>query len=136
MPEAATVALDTRVRRFLAGLTPDADSVDAHAVGARFADPFLLADETGARPVSRAAFLAALPRRERLFADAGLGPAALAEITCHRLDDRYVLVRTDWDAPRVDGGAPVRLASSYLLHDDGERFRVVLYLNHQGLPGA
>ncbi|MFJ8579903.1 hypothetical protein [Micromonospora sp. NPDC093277] len=136
MPEASTAALDTRVRSFLAGLSPDADSVDAHAVGTCFADPFLLADDTGARPVSRAAFLAALPRRERMFADAGLGPAALTGVTCHRLDDRYVLARTEWDAPRIDGGAPVHLASSYLLHDDGGRFRVLLYLNHQGLPGA
>ncbi|MFD2765364.1 DUF4440 domain-containing protein [Micromonospora eburnea] len=136
MPEAATVALDTRVRRFLAALTPDADSADAHAVGACFADPFLVADDTGARPVSRAAFLAALPRRERLFAAAGFGPAALAEVTCHRVDDRYVLARTEWDAARVHGGAPVRLVSSYLLHDDGGRFRIVLYLNHEGLPGA
>jgi len=35
-------------------------------------------------------------------------------VACHR----YVLARTDWDAPRVAG----------------ERFRV--YLNHRGLPGA
>ncbi|NES13172.1 MULTISPECIES: nuclear transport factor 2 family protein [Micromonospora] len=109
---------------------------DPDGFGDLFSDPFLLADDAGARPVPRAAFLAALPRRARLFADAGLGPATLTGLTCQRLDDRYVLARTDWDAPRAAGGAPVRLASSYLLHDDGERFRVVLYLNHQGLPGA
>ncbi|MFR9777197.1 hypothetical protein ACL02O_14180 [Micromonospora sp. MS34] len=134
MPETST--LDTRVRDFLAVFSPATDPADVGALGACFADPFLLADETGARPVPRAAFLAALPRRTRLFADAGLGPATLTGLTCRRLDDRYVLARTDWDAPRVAGGAPVRLASSYLLHDDGDRFRVVLYLNHQGLPGA
>lgn len=133
MPDAPTVSLDSRVRRFLAELSPAADRT---AVGECFADPFLLADEAGARPVSRAAFLAALPRRAQLFAASGLGPAALTDVAWQRLDDRYVLVRTDWAAPRVDGGQPVPLASSYLLHDDGERFRVVLYLNHQGLPEA
>ncbi|MFE9690267.1 hypothetical protein [Micromonospora sp. NPDC005806] len=34
---------------------------------------------------------------------------------------------------RMDEAGP---SASYLLHDDGERLRVVLYLNHQGLPGA
>ncbi|SCF09161.1 hypothetical protein GA0074695_3409 [Micromonospora viridifaciens] len=133
MPEASTAALDTRLHSFFGGLSPDAGSGDP---GACFADPFLLADDSGARPVSRAAFVAALPRREQMFAAAGLGPATLTDVTWQRLDDRYVLARTDWDAPRVDGGAAMRLASSYLLHDDGGQLRVVLYLNHQGLPGA
>lgn len=130
----STSTLETRLRGFFAAFSPDAGGEDGF--GDLFADPFLLADDAGARPVPRAAFLAALPRRARFFADAGLGPAVLTALTCQRLDDRYVLARTDWDAPRVAGGEPVRLASSYLLHDDGDRFRVVLYLNHQGLPGA
>lgn len=134
MPETPTALLETRIRHFFAGFSPAGG--DADAVGALFADPFLLADETGARPVPRAAFLAALSRRVRLFADAGFGPAALVDLTCHRLDDRYVLARTDWDAARLAGGDPVRLSSSYLLHDDGDRFRVVFYLNHHGLPAS
>ncbi|MFE9206415.1 hypothetical protein [Micromonospora sp. NPDC007230] len=136
MPDASTVPLDSRVRSFLAALGPAAGPADSPAVDGCFADPFLPADDTGARPVPRAAFLAALPRRAQLFADLGLGPAALTGVTCQRLDDRYVLARTDWEASRVDGGRPVPLASSFLLHDDGEQFRVVLYLNHQGLPQA
>ncbi|MGR6320254.1 nuclear transport factor 2 family protein [Micromonospora soli] len=134
MPQTPT--LDARLRRFFAAFAPDAESGDPDGFGALFADPFLVADEGGARPVPRAAFLAALPRRAQLFAEAGLGPATLTDLTYQRLDDRYVLARTDWDAPRVDAGPPVRLASSYLLHDDGDRLRVVLYLNHQGLPAA
>ncbi|MGW5668512.1 hypothetical protein [Micromonospora sp. NPDC003776] len=130
----STSTLEIRLRDFFAAFSPDAG--DADGFGDLFADPFLLADEAGARPVPRAAFLAAVPRRARLFADAGLGPAVLTDLSCRRLDDRYVLARTDWDAPRTAGGEPVRLASSYLLHDDGDRFQVVLYLNHEGLPGA
>ncbi|MFG2052601.1 hypothetical protein ACGFI9_01100 [Micromonospora sp. NPDC048930] len=129
-----TPTLEARIRHFFAAFSPAAGAADGF--GELFADPFLLADEAGARPVPRAAFLAALPRRTQLFADAGLGPATLTDLSYQRLDDRYVLARTEWDAPRRDGGAPVRLASSYLLHDDAGRFRVVLYLNHQGLPAA
>ncbi|MCW3816121.1 hypothetical protein ONA91_16890 [Micromonospora sp. DR5-3] len=136
MPNASIGSLDSRVRSFLAVLAPASDPADDPAVGGCFADPFLLADESGARPVSRAAFLAALPGRAQLFADLGLGPATLTGVACDRLDDRYVLARTDWTASRVDGGRPVPLASSFLLYDDGEQFRVVLYLNHQGLPQA
>ncbi|MCW3843778.1 DUF4440 domain-containing protein [Micromonospora yasonensis] len=134
MSQTSTVPLETRLRRFFAAFSPAAG--DADGFGELFGDPFLLADDAGARPVPRAAFLAALPRRAQLFADAGLGPAMLTDLTYDRLDERYVLARTDWDAPRVAGGEPVRLASSYLLHDDGDRLRIVLYLNHQGLPGA
>jgi hypothetical protein len=37
-------------------------------------------------------------------------------------------------AGRGNGAAaPVRLASTFLLRRDGERLRVVLYLNHQDL---
>ncbi|MEV0429204.1 DUF4440 domain-containing protein [Micromonospora sp. NPDC050495] len=132
MPEAIDL-LDTRVRDFLAAFTGTADPA---ALGALLADPFLLADEAGARPVPRAAFLAALPRRARLFAEAGLGRAELTGLTCQRLDERYVLARTEWDAPRRDGGRPLRLVSSYLLREEDGRFHVVLYVNHEGLPAA
>jgi hypothetical protein len=41
------------------------------------------------------------------------------------------LVRTVWAAARLAGGEPVRLASSFLLHEDGGRVRAVVYLNHR-----
>jgi len=128
-----TATLDGRVRAFLATFSRATDPAGA---AAHFADPFLLADATGARPVPRAAFLAALPARERAFADAGLDAPVLTGVNCQRLDDAYVLARGDWDASRTAGGPPVRLSSSFLLHDDGTAFRVVLYLNHEGLPAA
>ncbi|WIM95655.1 nuclear transport factor 2 family protein [Actinoplanes oblitus] len=100
-------------------------------VGGCFADSFLSADATGARPVSRAEFLRALPRRAAMFAALGVGRAELTRLTSDRLDDNYVLVRTEWAAPRLSGGAPVPMVSSYLLHDDGTRLEIVLYLNHE-----
>ncbi|GIF25803.1 hypothetical protein BJ973_003076 [Actinoplanes tereljensis] len=109
-------------------------SLQPEQLGACFADSFLAADGTGARPVTRDDFLRALPRRAAAFADAGLGPTVLTALTETRLDDHYWLVRTEWSALRPAGGDPLPLASSFVLHDDGESLRIVLYLNHEGLP--
>ena len=96
---------------------------------ARFAEVFLAGDAAGVQPVTRQAFLAALPARAACFAQTGLSEPVLAALTHETLDEdgRSLLARTEWDA----GGA--RLASSYLLHraDDGT-LRVVVYLNHKG----
>jgi hypothetical protein len=120
-----------RVRAFFhtfgsASLQPD-------RLGTCFADQFLSADATGARPVTREALLRALPRRAAMFAGAGYGPTVLTALTETRLDEHYVLVRTGWSALHEAGGDPLPLASTFLLHDDGDTLRIVLYLNHQGL---
>ena len=126
-------AVDSRVRDFFEVFSAAGDDLNLDVLGDCFADPFLSADATGARAVPREVFLQALPRRARMFADAGIGPAALTSLDADRLDDHYLMVRTAWHAPRLAGGEPVRLQSSFLLHDDGDRLRIVLYLNHEGL---
>jgi len=127
-------SLDSRVRQFFDEFSAASDTLDLNALAGCFADPFLSADASGARPVPLAAFLRALPRRAQMFADAGIGTVSLASINHERLDEHYLLARAEWNALRASGGEPVRLASSFLLHDEGERLRIVLYLNHQGLP--
>lgn len=127
---------DFRVREFFRAFVRGSDTLDATAIGACFADPFLSADAEGARPVPQAAFLAGLPRRAEMFAEAGLGRAELTGLTHQRLDPHYLLAGTSWEVPRLDGGEPVPLRSSYLLHDDGVRLRIVLYLNHEGVPAV
>jgi hypothetical protein len=125
-----------RIRRFFGTFADAGGTLDLDALAGCFADPFLSADANGARPVPRSAFLQALPRRAEMFAKAGLGSAKLTALTETRLDPHYVLVRAEWHAPRTAGGDPVRLASSFLVHDDGGHLRIVLYLNHEGLPTA
>ncbi|GIM94727.1 hypothetical protein [Paractinoplanes toevensis] len=120
-----------RVRAFLHAF--GCASLQPEQLGACFADQFLSADADGPRSVTREAFLRALPRRAAVFADAGYGPTVLTALTETRLDDHYVLVRTEWSALRPAGGDPLPLASSFLLHDDGDNLRIVLYLNHDGL---
>jgi hypothetical protein len=96
-----------------------------------FAETFLAGDKGGIRPVTREAFLRALPKRAEMFREAGVGEPVLAELSFEALDEHYVLARTEWAA------GPIRLVSSYLLHrkDDGT-LEVVVYLNHQGFEGA
>jgi hypothetical protein len=123
-----------RIRRFFEIFADASGTLDLDVLAGCFADPFLSADADGATPVPRSAFLQALPRRAEMFAQAGLGSAQLTSLTETRLDPHYLLVRTEWHAPRTAGGDPVRLASSFLLHEHGDDVRIVLYLNHEGLP--
>ncbi|MEU0560212.1 hypothetical protein [Dactylosporangium sp. NPDC006015] len=125
---ATSANVEPNVHAFLAALG-GAGSVEL------FADPFLFADAGGARPVSRADFLAILPRRAQMFAAAGYGPAQLTRTEQQRLDEHYLLVRTDWSAPSITGGEPAELSSSYLLHEDGTSVSVVAYVNHKTVPG-
>jgi hypothetical protein len=129
-------AIDPRVRQFFEVFSTASGALDLDALARCFADPFLSADASGSRSVPRAAFLQALPRRAQMFADAGIGAANLTSLTCDRIDDHYLLARTEWSAPRTAGGEPVHMASSYLLHEEGDQLRIVLYLNHQGPPQA
>lgn len=136
MPHTSAPALNTRLQAFFDRFSTASDALDLDALGGCFADPFLAADPTGARPVPRDAFLRALPKRAEMFADAGIGAPSLTSLTHQRLDDHYLLVRTEWSAPRLIGDGSVPLSSSFLLYDDGTDLRVALYLNHQGPPSS
>jgi hypothetical protein len=129
--------LDDQVREFFDRFTAASDGPDVEALGELFGETFLAADPAGARPVPRELFLQALPRRAELFAAAGITRVALDDLRYEALDGTYVLARTGWRGERVDAhgerAAPLRLDSSFLLRRDGDRLRVVLYLNHQDL---
>jgi hypothetical protein len=111
--------MTSELRAFLKGMTANpAES---------FADVFLAGDASGIKPVTRQAFLAALPSRAAAFARAGLTEPVLTDLAVESLDEHYLLARTDWNA------GPRNLVSSYLLHRAGDGgLRVVVYLNHQG----
>ncbi len=134
MSENAADAAGPEVREFIDRFAAASDSLDAAALTECFAEVFLAGDAAGAQPVPRPAFLQALPRRAQAFADAGIGRARLSSLSCELLDAHYVLARTEWTAPRTAGGEPVRLVSSFLLHRGTGGFRIVCYLNHEGLP--
>jgi ketosteroid isomerase-like protein len=125
--------LDDQVRGFFDRFAGASDDLDLDALGELFDETFLAADPDGAQPVPKALFLQALPRRAQLFAAAGIARVTLDGLQHEALDDTYVLARTGWRAERTGDGQPVRLESTFLLRRDGDRLRVVLYLNHQDL---
>ena len=124
----------TQLRGFFELFSRSGNALDLDALAGCFDEVFLAADATGSKVVPRPAFLQALPRRAQMFADAGIGPAALKHLTHHELDRHYVLARATWAAPRTNGGGVVTLASSFLLRRDGNYLRIVVYITHQGLP--
>jgi SnoaL-like domain len=128
-----TTDVEAAVRGFLDRFTSASDAGDTDALGSCFADVFIAADAQSARAVPRDAFVAAVPRRRQLFADTGVGTAALNSHTIQELDDHHLLVRTEWTAPMLAGGEPLHLSSSFLLRRTGESLTALVYLNHRGL---
>ena len=131
MPHPSLAEPDARVRAFFDEFSHASDTLDAGVLNRCFADSFLAADPSGVRPVSRELFLQVLPGRKRMFADAGIGPVQLTSLDVQPLDETYLLVRTEWRAPRSEEREPVRLSSTFLLHDDNDTLRIALYLNHR-----
>ena len=125
--------LDGQVEAFFDAFAAASDQLDLDRLAELFAETFLAADPAGVQAVPRQAFLRALPRRAELVAAAGITRVVLADLQHHALDDAYVLARTDWRAERTGASTPVRLSSTFILRRDGDRLRVVVYLNHQDL---
>jgi hypothetical protein len=123
-----------QIRGFFDAFSRASDALDLDALAGCFDETFLASDAAATRVVPRQAFLGTLAGRAQMFADAGLGSAALRQLTCQELDPHHVLARTTWAAPRTDGSGEVTLASSFLLRRDGDRLRIVAYINHRGLP--
>jgi ketosteroid isomerase-like protein len=128
--------LDGQVEAFFDTFAAASDQLDTDRLAELFAETFLAADPAGVQAVPRQAFLHALPRRAELFAAAGIGRVALAELRYQALDDTYVLARTDWRGERTAASTPIRLSSTFILRRDTDRLRVVFYLNHQDLAQA
>lgn len=126
-------SLDADVSRWLETFRQASADVDLDTLGACFADVFLSGDASGSRPVPRESFLAVLPGRVRAAQDAGIGRAELKAASASPLDERWLLLRTTWAAPRTDGGE-LTMASSFLLHRSDSGLRATVYLNHEGLP--
>jgi hypothetical protein len=100
--------------------------------GMRFAQTFVTADPSGARPADRAQLADALPKRQAMFEAAGVSGLRLDEADETPLDKDYVLVRTIWKASRRPG-PDLRLASSFILRRVPGDFEIVFYLNSQDL---
>jgi hypothetical protein len=128
-----------RIERFLEEYLRTDDSVDYEHVRVACNDPFMFCDPSGARPVAVDALIAALPKRQAFFDAVGHKRVELVSFEDVALDDRYVLVKAKLrmifetnDAPAKD----IVLDSTYVLHDDGERPRIVLHLESDDAGAA
>jgi hypothetical protein len=127
------VPMERRVAEFLEAFHQASATLDAEAQRELFAETFLAGDANGATPVPRESFLQAVPARAAAAKKAGVGRASLTGSSMLRLDEAWILLRTEWSAPLANGGE-LPMTSTFLLHDNGSDLRVTAYLNHRGLP--
>src|SRR5271154_1791873 len=126
--------LDQEMRDFLERFERNANSGDVDDVVAQFADVFLKADQSGAHLVPSSALRMAIPQRKKMFEGSGYGATTLVSVKETRLDDRYVLLQTEW-LMKFDGksgqGEDLTLRSTFLVHRTAEGAKIVLYLSHE-----
>jgi hypothetical protein len=122
------------MRDFLERFERNANSGDVDDVVAQFADVFLKADPGGTHAVSSSALRMAIPQRRKMFEGSGYGATTLTSAKETQLDDRYVLLQTEW-LMKFDGkrgsGEDLRLRSTFVVHRADEGAKIVLYLNHE-----
>jgi hypothetical protein len=128
-------SLTAEVRAFFDEFERNSAELAIDRIAAQFADTFMNADPQRAMPVPKAAFIAALPQREKMFEAAGISRVRLASVRETVLDPMHVLAVTDWIAESTDG-AEIPLASSFILRRQGSSFVVVFYLNHQDITAV
>jgi hypothetical protein len=128
--------LDQGMRDFLERFERNANSGDVDGTVAQFADVFLKADPGGTQPVPSSALRIAIPQRRKMFEGSGYGATTLASVKQTQLDDRYVLLQTEW-LMKFEGqsgrGEDLKLRSTFLVHRADEGAKIVLYLNHEEL---
>lgn len=100
------------VRAFFDEFERNSAELAIDRIGAQFADTFLNADPQRVMPVPKAAFVAALPQREKMFQAAGISRVRLASVRETVLDPMHVLAATDWIAEST-AGAEIHLTSTF-----------------------
>lgn len=128
-------SLTAEVRAFFDEFERNSAELAIDRIAAQFADTFMNADPQRAMPVPKAAFIAALPQRGKMFEAAGISQVRLASVRETVLDPMHVLAVTDWIAESTDGDE-IPLASSFILRRQGSSFVVIFYLNHQDITAV
>jgi hypothetical protein len=127
---------DQEVEDFLKRFEINANVGSAEEIVEQFADVFMSADPSGARAVPSSKMLMAIPQRRKLFESVGGGATALTSVEQTRLDDRYVLLKTEWQMKLDRGGEAgedLTLRSTFLLFRSDDGLKIVFYLNHEDL---
>ncbi|WP_433967461.1 hypothetical protein [Tunturiibacter gelidiferens] len=128
--------LHPEVKDFLKRFEINANGRSVDEIVEQFADVFMSADPSGARAVPSSKLLMAIPQRKKLFESVGGGATALVSVEQMRLDDRYVLLKTEWlmKFDRESGpGDDLTLRSTFVLYRSDDGLKIVFYLNHEDL---
>ena len=109
-----------------------ADSNAAELAGL-YAPSFLLAGPSGSQLVRAGDLQQAIPKRKDLFKTLGCTSTHLATLQETSLDDRYSLVRTEWQwrfERSPDALVEFTLPSSYVVERSPDRWQIVAYIPH------
>jgi ketosteroid isomerase-like protein len=119
---------------FFSEFEKNSNTGDVDRIAAQFSDPFMVADPSGSRVVCATDFRAAIPKRKKLFESLGCRTTTLESIHETRLNDGYVLAKTEWRM-QFDRGAgaleDVTAWSTFVVHTSGETPKIVFYLTHE-----
>jgi hypothetical protein len=129
-------SLSEELRIFLEKFETNANVGSPEEIVTQFADVFMAADPSGARPVPCSVLLMAIPQRRKLLASVGSSVTTLTSVKETRLDERYVLLETEWLVRFDRGGGrseDLTLRSTFVLYRSDDGIRIVLYLHHQDL---
>ena len=128
--------LSEEVRVFLEQFEANTNVGSPEEIVTQFADVFMAADPSGARAVPSSVLLMAIPQRRKLFERVARSVTTLASVEQTRLDERYVLLKTEW-LVKFDRGngrsEDLALRSTFVLYRSVDGIKIVLYLHHQDL---
>ena len=106
---------------------------DVEGLADLYAPSFLMAGPGGTRIVNARDLIHAIPKRKQLFDAAGCRSTTLVSVDETRLDDRYSLVRTEWEwaFQRTDGTTTaISQPSTFIVDRGADGGKIVCYMNH------
>src|SRR5262249_11030760 len=130
---------DQDLRAFFRNFEHSSATADDERLAAMYATSLLMAGPSGAQIVKASALVHALPKRRRLVESAGCTSTRLASLVETRLDDRYSIVRIEWQwrlEPRAGEPADITLPSSYIVERAGDALKIVCYIAHAAITAG
>jgi ketosteroid isomerase-like protein len=125
-----------RITAFFEEYERNTRASDVAAIGRQYGDTFMFAGPSGAQAVSRADFLAALPRRTGFFESLGMEPSTIRSLEATPLDADYTMAKVLWRmrfAPEHGRPVVVDTSATYILRDERGVLRIVFQLDYQDL---
>ena len=129
---------DATIRAFFTEYERLTAAGDGEGLARLYAPVFQMAGPAGVQVVKSGDLAYAVAKRKQLFESIGFRPTRLVSLHETPLDERYELVRTEWQWRLDRGGsvAELTLPSTFILERTAEGLRIVFYLTHQDVMTA